>query len=176
VEVGLLFEFLPTGRFTTTYGFSLGYGQQVSIDAAATVGVAPFIDFPLSAYASVGLSPQVIFGVKGMNSVNSASEYDLRARLTGRYPISPAGAVYARISPGYSYISYPTPPYFSPIKSAKGVVVDFSIGGEIAVVSKLKLLIELGYQQGYQSVDLYGSEVKLRPRYLHLGAGVALPF
>jgi hypothetical protein len=167
--LGVLFVFLPTGN--ASFAAS---GYSASADTAVTVGVAPFLDFPMSTpYFSLGFSPQVIFGVKGSGAANSGTEYDLRARLTGRYPVPPGGTIYARLSPAYSILSLPGLP--SGVSNPAGFLIDVSVGGEIAVAPNLAIVIDLGYQAGFQSTtEGNGGTADFKTRFLHLGAGFSL--
>lgn len=168
-QLGLLFELLPTGSVSATE-----LGSELSSDTAVTVAVAPFIDFPLSPYAALGFSPQFVFGVKGTNATSSATEYDLRARLTGRYPVSAGGAIYGRLSPGYSIVSAPNLP--PGVSNPAGFLIDVSAGAEIVINPQVSLALELGYQAGFQSTtDTNGAQADLKTRYLHLGVGFLLP-
>ncbi len=171
VQLGLLFELLPTGTISAS---EIGYATATS-DTAVAFAVAPSIDFPLaSPYVALGFSPQFVFGVKGTSAASSATEYDLRARLTGRYPVSDGGAIYARVSPGYSIISVPG---LAPgVSNPAGFLLDLAAGAEIVVNPKVSVTLELGYQIGFQSTsDPSGAEVSLETRYLHLGVGFLLP-
>jgi hypothetical protein len=170
-QLGLLFELLPTGTLTASES-----GYSLTSDTSVTVAVAPFVDFPLSSpYVSLGFSPQFVFGVKGTSATNSATEYDLRARLTGRYPVSAGGAIYGRLSPAYSIISLPYTG--SSISNPSGFLLDVSAGAEIVVNPKLSIVLELGYQVGFQSTTdtTRAAEEDVKTRFLHLGAGFLLP-
>jgi len=170
-QLGLLFELLPVGTIAVAEN---GYGS-ASSDTATAFALAPFIDFPLSSpYVALGFSPQFVFGVKGSSAPSSATEYDLRARLTGRYPVSDGGAIYGRVSPGYSIISAPNTP--AGVSNPAGFLIDVSAGAEIVVNPKVSVALELGYQIGFQSTsDTNGAEADLKTRYLHLGVGFLLP-
>ena len=167
--LGVLFEIMPVGTLST----SEAGVKSVSSDTAFAVAVAPFLDVPGSPYFALGFSPQIIFGVKGSNAAQSATEYDLRARLTTRYPMAPNAQVYARFSPAYSIVSLPSPP--AGLSNPAGFLLDLSVGAEIAVLPKLFVVIDLGYQIGFQSTsDVDGTPIDFDSRYLHIGAGLAV--
>jgi len=169
--LGVLFEIMPTGTLKASEAGT----SSPSSDTAFSVAVAPFFDLALSPYVALGFSPQFIFGVKGSMGTDSATEYDLRARLTGRYPLSPDARVYARFSPAYSRISIPSGDLPLGVSNPSGPVLDFAVGTEIAVLPKLFLVVDLGYQIGFQSTsDTNGTNVDFTTRYLHLGAGLAV--
>jgi hypothetical protein len=167
-QLGVMFETLPTGSLSISAG-----GYDLKTDTAFAVAVAPFVDFSLGTpYVSLGFSPQIVFGVKGSSGTQSATEYDLRARLTLRDPVSSQATVYARFSPAYSIVSVPN---LNPgISNPSGVGVDFAVGAEINVGPKLAFIFDLGYQVGFQSTNDAGVNADFATRYLHVGAGFAL--
>jgi uncharacterized protein YgiM (DUF1202 family) len=174
--LGAIFELLPLGRLSAG-----PTGNASSTDAASAVAVAPFLDVPLAPYVSLGFSPQFIFGVKGSSASDSATEYDLRARLTGRYPVSPSARTYLRFSPGYSLISLPGSSSSGGGSDPTGLSLDFAIGAEVELLPKLVLVVDLGYQLGFQSSTVSdatsisdGTKVDFHTSYLHLGAGLAV--
>ena len=162
-KLGVMFSLLPTGTLSTS---------NVSADSAFAMAVAPFFDAPLSPNLALGLSPQVIFRVKGDGSAGEpAKEFDLRARLTARAPVSPTVAAFARVSPGYSIVALPSSPAGSAsVPNPAGLMLDLSVGTEVALLPRLFLTVDLGYQFGFQS----SSDGELHTRYLHLGAGLAI--
>ncbi len=167
--LGVMFELLPVGTLSATPSG----GSNVSADTVFAVAVAPFIDGPLSPYVALGFSPQMVFRVKGDGSSNeSAKELDLRARLTGRVPLSPRVRVFGRFSPAFSIVFLPSPPATSSNQPSdpKGFLMDFSVGTEVAVLPNLFVVTDLGYQAGFLS-SLDGD---LHTSYLHLGAGFAI--
>ena len=167
-QLGVMFETLPTGSLSVSDG-----GSDLKTDTAFAVAVAPFLDFSLGTpYASLGFSPQIIFGVKGSGGTQSATEYDLRARLTVRDPVSSQATVYARFSPAYSIVSIPD---LNPgISNPTGLGIDFAVGAEINVGPKLAFVFDLGYQVGFQATSDAGVNADFGTRYLHVGAGFAL--
>ncbi len=177
-RLGVVFSILPVGTLAVRENIQGSGSTNASVDSAFAVAVAPTLDILASPYFSFGLSPQVIFRVGGAgSSAQSAKEVDIRARLTGRLPVSSAGtAVYARLSPGFSMVVFPTPRSDeASVPDPKGFVVDLSVGTEIAVLPRLLAVIDLGYQLGLQSADI-GDTTFEGTRYLHLGAGLAVGF
>jgi hypothetical protein len=168
VLVGVAFEVLPAGRFRT--GSPAG---DSTADADVTTAVAPFLDVPFSPWFELGLSPQIVFKVKGSGANQSATAYDVRARLTARYPASPRTHLFVRLSPGFSYLSLPyaLPPDAS---SPSGFVLDASAGTEVALLPSTVLVVELGYQLGFQTASASGVTVDENFDFLHLGVGLAL--
>jgi len=176
--LGVIFEILPVGKFRATERDGMAESN-ASGDSAFAVAVAPSIDFPASPYFAFGLSPKVIFRVRGEGSSSpSSTEYDLRARLTARAPLSPTTRVYGRLSPGYSIISLPAPgANVLPSEDPKGFVCDASVGVEVALLPRLFAVIDLGYQMGFQSRTNAAATFTFEgSQYLHLGGGLAVGF
>jgi hypothetical protein len=143
--------------------------------------VAPFVDAALTPNIALGFSPQIIFRVKpDSGSVDSATEYDLRARLTARAPVSPSVDVFGRLSPAFSVIDLPSDASSVGVSIAnpKGFLIDFSAGTEAAVQPNLFFVAELGYQVGFQSTTISGPsgsvDLDFKSRFLHFGIGLAV--
>src|SRR5262245_54196991 len=163
--LGVTFDLFPVGTLSGSSG--------ASNDSVFAVGTSAFVDGAVTPYLALGVSPQVIFRVKPDGLMDeSAKEIDLRARLTGRLPVSPRVRAFARLSPGYSLIDFPSVQTRVPVDRPRptGFVMDFSVGTEIAVVPRLSIVSGLGYQMGFQS----SSEGEFHTSYLHLGAGFAV--
>jgi hypothetical protein len=162
---------MPNGSIATS---NTSGGSDVTTDAAFAVAVAPTLDVPVGRpYFSLGFSPQILLGVKGSGAdTQSSTEYDLRARITIRDPVSPQGTVYLRFSPGYSIVSIAN---LSPnLSNPTGPVFDLSVGTEVSVGSKLVFVFDLGYQLGLQSTSVAGANADFNTRFLHVGVGFAL--
>jgi len=170
--LGVMFELLPFG----TLAAKSATGASASSDGAFAISVAPFFDGALSPYIAFGLSPQVVLRVKpDGSSTESAKEFDLRARLTARLPLSAKARAFARFSPAYSIIVLPSAPGGSAQvdrPNPQGFLVDVSFGTEVAVLPNLFLVTDIGYQAGFQS----SSDGDLHTSYLHIGAGFAVGF
>jgi opacity protein-like surface antigen len=170
-QLGVMFEMMPNGSIATS---NTSGGSDVTTDAAFAVAVAPTLDVPVGRpYFSLGFSPQILLGVKGSGAdTQSSTEYDLRARITIRDPVSPQGTVYLRFSPGYSIVSIAN---LSPnLSNPTGPVFDLSVGTEVSVGSKLVFVFDLGYQLGLQSTSVAGANADFNTRFLHVGVGFAL--
>lgn len=181
--LGVSLSMLPLGSLslggTSPVGAFQGGG-----DAAAAMAVSPFFEYSLSPYVSVGVSPQVVFNVKGSGDSSAATEYDLRARVTFWKGVSPRLVAFARLSPGYSIIALPDA-WTSTFAGAslgmdKGWLLGASAGVEYLVSPAAFLVLEGGYQAGFQGavVTSQGAryELDLATRYPHvsLGFGVTL--
>jgi hypothetical protein len=167
--LGMMFELLPVGSVELTQK-----GMTTTGDALVTVALAPFVDVPLSPAFELGASPQFVFKVKTSGDVGSATEYDLRARLTVRDPAATTARMFARVSPGYSILSLPAGALPDNTSSPAGFWVDFAVGSEIAVSPDSWLVVDLGYQIGLQGTTLPdGSNADFRTQFVHLGIGLA---
>jgi hypothetical protein len=163
---GVMFSILPVGTLSRTAS-----NVDDSIDAFFAVAVAVFVDAPVSRHLSLGLSPQAVFRVNGnAPTKSSATELDFRGRITGRMPLSQATAVFARLSPAFSVLSMPQGAGPDP----KGFLMDVSVGTEVALLPNLFLVVELGYQAGFQTLDAGNGLSFDGTRYLHLGGGLAI--
>jgi hypothetical protein len=162
--LGVAFELFPVG--------TINGGN--SVDADVTAALAPFLDVPLSPGVALGVSPQFLFKVKASGDTQSATEYDLRARLTLREPVAPNARVFARLSPGYSIVSLPSGALPAGASDPSGFVVDFSFGTEAMLWPDTTLVVDVGYQLGFQGTSVDGQEVDYRTRFLHVGFGLAL--
>jgi hypothetical protein len=126
VLAGLMVAVMPAGKFST--GTSTGSS---SSDATTATAVAPFIDLAATPNVSVGFSPQIILHVKPEGVTDqSATEYDLRLRLTAKGAIAPNASVYMRFSPAYSIIDLPSSASDANVSlsNPKGFLLDFSVG------------------------------------------------
>ncbi len=170
VLLGAMFELLPVGSLRGS-----ARGMTVTEDALVTVALAPFVDVPISPWFEVGASPQFVFKVKAIGDTGSATEYDLRARLTVRDPITPTSRMFFRFSPGYSIISPPSGVLPDGTSNPAGPWLDFAIGSEVTVAPGQVLVVDLGYQLGFQGTTLPdGTNVDYRTQFVHLGVGMAL--
>jgi hypothetical protein len=169
VLLGLAFELLPAGTFTTN-----AQGKSVDVDTDATAALAPFLDVPVTPWLALGVSPQFIFNVKGRADTQSGTEYDIRARVTVRDPIGANGRLYARLSPGYSILSTPSGTLPANVSDPAGLAVDFSVGAETPIGAHATLVLDIGYQLGFQGTSVNGKDIESRTRFLHVGMGFAL--
>ena len=168
--VGVMFSLLPVGTLSASRS---GGTQKMdeSVDALFAVAVAAFVDAPISPHLALGFSPQAVFRVNGgMPTPSSATEFDFRGRITGYLPLSQATTVFARLSPAFSFVSMPPGATADPA----GFLVDVSVGTEVALLPNLFLIVDLGYQAGFQTHDNGNGATFDGTRYLHLGGGLAI--
>jgi hypothetical protein len=176
--LGLSLSALPLGAIsrggTSPVGAFNGGG-----DAAPAMAVSPFFEYSLRPYVSVGVSPQVVFNVKASGDSSTATEYDLRARVTFWKGVSPRLVAFARLSPGYSIIALPdawTNTFAgASLGTDKGWLLGASAGVEYLVSPAAFLILEGGYQAGFQGAVLTSGgaryELDLATRYPHVGLG-----
>jgi hypothetical protein len=168
--LGVMFELLPVGSLSGSSN-----GKTVTNDTQVTVALAPFLDIPLSPWIELGASPQFVFKVKTDGAAQSTTEYDLRARLTARDPVTPQTNMFFRFSPGYSILSLPAGSLPAGTSGPGGPWIDFAVGSEITVAPGLVLVVDVGYQLGFQSVTFPdSSSADTRTQFVHLGVGMAL--
>jgi len=172
--LGVMFEILPVGTLAQRSSTASQNANRAT-DSVFAVAVAPFLDLALSPYFALGASPQVVFRVKGDGVVGqSATEFDLRARATGRAPLSSRVAVFGRLSPAYSIVQLPSSTRGAQTSDPAGFLLDLSVGSEVALLPNLFLIVDLGYQVGFQTLTAADGSSVDGTRYLHLGAGLAV--
>ncbi len=168
--VGAMFSLLPVGTLSAS-GTGGTQKEDTSVDAFFAVAIAAFVDAPISPHLSLGFSPQAVFRVNGgMPTPSSATELDFRGRITGRLPLSKATTVFARLSPAFSFLSMPPGVQGDP----KGFLVDVAVGTAVALLPNLFLIVDLGYQAGFQTLNYGNGTTFDGTRYLHLGGGLAI--
>jgi hypothetical protein len=148
-------------------------------DAATATAVSAFLQYSLRSWVSLGLSPQITFNVKPSGASSSATEYDLRARVTFWKGVSPRLVGFARLAIGYSIVALPDA-WTSTFAGAslgmdKGWLLGASAGVEYLVSPAAFLILEGGYQAGFQGAVLTSGgaryELDLATRYPHVGLG-----
>jgi hypothetical protein len=130
--------------------------------AYPALGFAPFIDYRLHRYVSLGFSPEITLNVIPNRSDYHVGEMLLgNARLQVRYPNRSRFEPYAVLASGYSVICR------SGADAASGPVAGGALGLRARVAGWHAIFTELTYQKGFQTVDggAYG------PSYLIIGAG-----
>jgi hypothetical protein len=182
--LGLSLSLLPSGQLSF-HGSGNGQTIDTSADTNFTTALSPFFDYALSPYFTLGFSPQVIFDIKGSGDTDSATQYDLRARLTAQAPVSPRVLVFGRLSPGYSILDLPSSAKTDATTGAtlndpKGFLLDVSAGISGQVLPNAFVVFDVGYQWGFQTATISGAgqsiDVDIRTRFLHFGLGFAVTF
>jgi hypothetical protein len=155
-EAGLGLRFMPIGWF------DIPDAANRSFRAYPAIGFAPFVDYRLSGYFSVGFAPEV-----SVNVIPNRSDYYVGemllfdARLQVRYPNQSHFEPYVIATGGYSVI------WRNGASTAYGPAVGVTLGlrGKFAV--RHALFAEASYQKGFQSTggDAY------RPSYVIMSVG-----
>jgi hypothetical protein len=183
--LGLQLSVMPSGQLSA-HASQNGMTFDDTADTDTATALAPFFDYALTRNFTLGVSPQVIFNVKGTNGNGSATEYDFRARITAQANLSPRLLVFGRVSPAYSIIDMPAS-FWNQLAgtgvsatSPKGFLVDASIGLNGQILPNALLGVDIGYQWGFQTMTATGAggsvDFDLRTRYLHFGVGFAVLF
>ena len=158
VEAGIGLRFMPVGWFDLADA-----SGRKDFRATPAVGIAPFGDYRIGRYFSVGFSPEIT-----LNVIPNRSDYYVGkmlvadARLEAHYPNKGRFEPYAMATGGYSVIWRA-----GGAGSAKGPTVGGMVGGRVKIGDRNAIFAEVGYQKGFQTVDggAYG------PSYVITGAG-----
>lgn len=146
------------------------FGFSGSRDLAVAFGVRAFFDYLITPNFFIGFGPTYVFNVKDKDADSSGTALDLLLRLGGNAPVSDTLQLYGYLSPGYSIVM---PPEGS---DAKGLVLGLQAGAMYSLSRTAFLNAELGYQIGFHSVSVLGSDVDLKFSYMQiaLGGGIRL--
>lgn len=174
VRIGGEVALLPLGKLTVASG-----ADKESFDPVVTLGVGGVLQIPLNDIFTIDFAPRVVFNVKSKDDTDSATELDLRARLTAGGYVAPNARLYASLQPGYSFVFTPIdPPTGVEMSTPSGLTFGLGVGGAFRVSPGVHLTSEVGYQFGFQGskVRALGQSVDLdvTTSFLHLAAGVLL--
>jgi hypothetical protein len=158
VEAGIGLRFMPVGWFDLA-----DTSGRKGFSAYPALGIAPFGDYGIGRYFSVGFSPEIT-----LNVIPNISDYHVGrmlvadARLQARYPNQGRFEPYAIVTGGYSVIWRA-----GGVGSAKGPTVGGMVGCRVKIGGRQAIFAEVGYQKGFQTVDggAYG------PSYVITSAG-----
>jgi hypothetical protein len=164
IDMGLVLRFMPTGRFEWT---GRATGASSDLRAYPAIGGAPFVDYRLNDYASVGFMPDLT-----LNVIPKVDFYPVSAilagslRLKAQYPGWRFIVPYVLLAPGYSaVIEYGNAGGSS--GNAHGFVLSAYGGTRIPIVRRHSIIAEAGYMRGFQR----SSDRSYSPSYLVLGLG-----
>jgi hypothetical protein len=165
---------LPVGTLTAQSG-----SDKSSFDSEPTLGVGGILQIPLNNVFTIDLAPRIVFSVKSKDDKDSATELDLRARLTAGGNVAPNARLYVALEPGYSFLFLPIdPPAGVDMSTPSGLTFGVAAGATFRVAPGVHLTSELGYQFGFQSttISALGQSVDLdvTASFLHLAGGVLL--
>jgi hypothetical protein len=158
IETGMGLRFMPVGWFDLTDA-----SKREGFRAYPALGIAPFIDYRVHRYVSIGFSPEIT-----LNVIPNRADYYVGkmfvadARLQARYPNQWHFEPYAIVTGGYSVIWRA-----GGAGSAKGPTVGGMVGCRVQIGKRHAIFGEVGYQKGFQTADggAYG------PSYVITGAG-----
>jgi hypothetical protein len=174
VRIGAELALLPLGTLTVESG-----SEKASFDSVVTLGVGGVLQIPLSEVFTIDFAPRVVFNVKSENDTDSATELDLRVRLTAGGYVAPSTRLYAALQPGYSFVFLPIdPPAGVEMSTPSGLILGVAAGAVFRVSPGVHLTTEVGYQFGFQGSTLSAAgqsvDLDVRASFLHLAGGVLL--
>ena len=167
IKIGAQAQILPAGSELT--GEELD-GDEFSVDAEPAFGVVGTFDYAVHPNIDIGLAPRIVIGLKGEDDDDSATQFDLAARVTGHAQVAPKVDVFGFVAPGYSILSMPDWP--DDVDSPSGLVLGLGAGAGYAVTPKLSIVGEVGYQLGFQGFSVGDRDITAQTDLLHLGVGI----
>lgn len=173
------FELLPVGSAKTTVMNESSDPQ----DAALAYGITAAFDYAVTPYLSIGVAPRVVFNVAAAEPMNEpgeqedkGTEYDLRARISGHYPIARGLEVNASVMPGYTFVTSS----IEGAPTAKGFALGGAVGLTYDITPRMFVGAEVGYQRAFLSSELDLGTTKLDLdadlSYMHVGLGAGTRF
>jgi hypothetical protein len=153
--IGVDFDLLPSGSVTANFA---GSGDTTS-DLKTAYGIAGDFETEIAPHVSIGLAPRYVLALNAANSNgDSSTELDLRARVTVGGQVIPKLRVYGYAAPGYGIIF---PPDSVQVNNNKvhpnGFIIAAGGGVTYAIAPDVRLLVELGYQWGFESWSASGT-------------------
>jgi hypothetical protein len=168
VDVGLGAHYMPMGWFTWP-GRPVSDGHAAGPDPAAypAVGLAPFVDYRLNRFTSIGFSPELTLNViprvvSYPISVMLASVLRLKVEYSDLHSVVP----YVLVTPGYSFL-FGCCTDGAAGGDAHGFVASAYAGTRIPIGVRHSIFAEAGYMRGFQKDG--GRDYA--PSYVVLAAG-----
>ena len=155
-------RFMPVGWFDLADA-----SKRTGFRAYPALGIAPFIDYRVHRYFSIGFSPEITLNVIPNRSDYYAGKMLVAdARLQAHYANQSHLEPYGIVTGGYSVI------WRAGAGSAKGPTVGGMIGCRVKIGQRHAIFGEVGYQKGFQTADggAYG------PSYVITSAGRQVAF
>jgi hypothetical protein len=122
-----------------------GLGLDESASAEPAFGVLGTFDYAVHPNIDIGLAPRIVFGLKADSDADSATQFDLAARVTGHAQVAPKLDIFGFAAPGYSILSMPNWP--DQVDQPSGLVLGFGGGAG-------------------------GQDVDVQTKLFHLGVGI----
>jgi hypothetical protein len=139
IETGIGLQFMPIGWF------DLWDVAGRDFRAYPALGFVPFVDYWVTRYAAVGLSPDVTLNVIPNRAMESVGKMlTIEGRLQCRYPSDGALEPYVLLKPGYSVI------WRTDANLASGFALGATLGLRLRFARRHGVFAELGYQRGFQ--------------------------
>jgi hypothetical protein len=158
-------ELLPLGQVTVRRS-----GDLIQGDTASTYAVGAQLELEITHGFRLGFAPRLAPSVQLAGATSSLLELDLCLRATFAHRVTATTELFAFFAPGYSFLI----PEDS--ETASGPVVAFGAGAAFDVSRDVYFTAELGYQLGYQSLELAGEDVDVNFDDLHVGLGLGARF
>lgn len=162
VEVGLAARYMPTGWFSWS-----GQPGATSSDLRAypALGAAPFVDYRLNGFVSIGFTPELT-----LNVIPKTAHYPISLMLAGslrlkvEYPGLARVVPYALVQPGYSFLFGDE----AGSGDAHGFVASAYVGTRVPIGARHSIFVEAGYMRGFQK----DAGREYAPSYVVLAAGL----
>lgn len=150
-----------------------GMGGTASIDLDSAFGVMGTFDYQVNEMITLRAMPRYITNIKpsGDTGGDSASAFDLRGGGTVGKEVSPGTRLYGIGALGYAQVSFPSSGGSS-IPDATGLTVSVGGGASYAMNPKLRLVVELVYELGFESVSANGASADFKVNWLEFAGGI----
>jgi hypothetical protein len=171
LEIGGQVQVAPVGSVEFAVD---GDDDAESEDTSTAFGLVGIVDYVINPNISVGFAPRLLLGVQADGADESATQLDLAARVTGRFPVAPKVDLFAYGAPGYSF-TFP-PSDNDALGTPSGFSLGFGGGAAFKLTPVVSLVGELGYSLSFQggTAEALGQEIDYdyKANFLHLGLGV----
>jgi hypothetical protein len=173
--LGADLEVLPSGNLHQTASF----GQPSDAAAQTAYALGGSIEQRVGNWLAFAFAPRLLWDIGPADAVSGASgqsaptgkQLDLRVRVAIGSAITPATRVFAYVAPGYSIGFQPSG---TDTLHPRGAIAGAGVGLAYALGPRFALVLDLGYQVGYQGYrDPTRGDIDDRTSYLHLAIGLA---
>jgi hypothetical protein len=172
--LGADLEVLPSGSLHQTAGI----GQASDASAQTAYALGGVLERRIGSVLAFAFTPRVLWNIGPADAVSGASgqsaptgtQIDLRARGSIGTMLTPATRLFAYVAPGYAIGFQPNG---TDSLHPHGAIAGGGVGLQYALGPNFALVIDLGYQAGYQSyTDATRGEIEDRTSYFHLAVGL----